>query len=169
MLEVTISGSAQLRAIADQIRATGDRGLGREMATALQRAAEPVKNATREEYASGLPSEGGYAATFTKSMRWRTTTRAQARTASFRLLLFSDGSHERRDIGALEGGRLRHPVYGRSRRIKRGPRAGTAQGNPWAVTTIKGGYFRRGTNRAADDAEREMGKVLDDFTQRLAG
>jgi hypothetical protein len=168
MLEVTVSGSAKLKSVAAQIRAAGDKGLGREMSTGLQRAARPIKAAVTAEY-EGLPKGGGYAAEFTKSMAWRTTVRGAARTASFRLLLFGEGDSQRRDIEALESGRLRHPVYGRSRRIRSGPRAGSRDPNPWATTKIRGGYFKRGTNRAADDAEKEMGKVLDDFAKRLAG
>lgn len=167
-MEVTISGSAQLKELADRIRASGDRGLGREMSQGLQRAAAPIKAAVTEEYSGGLPHGGGYASEFTQSMNWRTTTRSQARMASFRLLLFSEGAHERRDIEKIEAGRLRHPVYGRSRRLRRGARAGTALPNPWATTKIRGGYFRRGTDSAADDAEKEMAKVLDEFARRLA-
>jgi len=169
MLEVTVSGSATLKSVAAQIRAAGDKGLGREMSTALQRAASPIKAQVTEEYSSGLPSSGGYANTFTRSMTWRTTVRGAARTASFRLLLFGEGASQRRDIERIEAGTLRHPVYGRSRRVRSGPRAGTALSNPWATTKIRGGYWQRGTSDAANDAEKEMAQVLAEFARRLAG
>lgn len=167
-MEVTLLGSAQLKKLAAQIQAEGDKGLGRQMATALRRVAKPIQAAVDAEYETGLPKRGGYQGTWTKSMKWRTELRGQARSASFRLLLFGEGTHERRDIRALESGRLRHPVYGRHRRIRRGVRRGSRDPNPWAVTSVKGGYWERGTDNAADDVEREMIKVLDDFTSRLA-
>jgi len=167
-MEVTILGQEKLRKLAAQIQAEGEKGLGREMANALKRVAKPVKASVEAEYASGLPKRGGYENTFSKSIKWKTALRGQARLASFRLLLFGDGAHERRDIKALESGRLRHPVYGRHRRIRRGVRRGSRDANPWAVTSIKGGYWKRGTDQAADNAEREMITVLDEFTQRLA-
>lgn len=167
-MEVTILGQEKLRKLAAQIQAEGDKGLGREMATALRRVAKPVRASVEAEYAAGLPKRGGYENTFSKSIKWKTTLRGQSRSASFRLLLFGEGAHERRDIKALESGKLRHPVYGRHRRIRRGVRRGSRDANPWAVTSVKGGYWKRGTDNAADDAEREMITVLDDFAQRLA-
>lgn len=164
---MTIAGAAQLRRVAAAIRAEGDKGLGKQMGEALRRAARPVQASVRTEYAK-LPVKGGYAAEFSKSLRFRTALKAGARVAAFRLLTFADGTSERRDIQALEGGKLRHPVYGRSRKLRRGKRAGTIVANPWAVTTVRGGFHRRGTDDAADAAEREMTKVLDEFASRLA-
>lgn len=166
-LEVSLVGQADLRRLAEHLKGEGDKGLGREMSAALRKVAKPTQAAVEAEYESGLPKAGGYAATFTRSIKWRTTVRGGARSASFRLLLFGDGAHERRDIKALEDGRLRHPIYGRSRRIRRGIRRGSRDPNPWAVTSIKGGYFGRGTDSSADKTEVEMAKVLADFAQRL--
>ena len=161
-LDVQILGAAELRRLAAQVRETGDKGLGREMGKALAQAAKPVERSVRSEYAA-LPARGGYSALFSKSLRFRTSVRGQTRQSSFRLLTFADGTHQRRDINTIEGGKIRHPVYGRSRRGKAGRRIG----NPWAVTVVKGGYFRRGTDSAADQAEREMVDVLAEFSARL--
>lgn len=166
-LEAVVSGQAALRRLAAQIEAEGNKGLGREMSAALRKVSKPLQAEITGEYEQGLPKAGGYVNTFTKSMRWRTTLRGGARSASFRLLLFGDGAHERRDVKALEEGRLRHPVYGRSRRVRRGVRRGTRDKNPWAVTSIKGGYFERGTDKAADQVEDKMMDVLTDFAGRL--
>jgi hypothetical protein len=161
-IDVSITGAAALRRVAAQVRASGDKGLGREMSRGLQRAAKPVQAAIRREYLK-LPVAGGYAGVFSKSVRFRTAVRTGARTASFRLLTYADGAHQRRDIDAVEAGRLRHPVYGRTR----AGRAGRRTSNPWAVQAIAGGYHRRGTDSAADEAESEMAKVLDDLSSRL--
>jgi hypothetical protein len=165
-LDVRIDGGAELKKLAAQIKASGDKGLGREMAAGLRKVARPVQASIREEYA-GLPASGGYQALFSKSLRFRTESRAASRTASFRLTTFADGTAQRRDIDALEGGRLRHPVYGRSRRLKVGPYAGNSLANPWAVTRVKGDFHKRGTDKAADSAEKEMLVVLREFSAKL--
>jgi hypothetical protein len=70
---------------------------------------------------------------------------------------------------ALERGILRHPVFGRSRRLKLGTRAGTIIGNPWAVTTIRSGFHERGTANAMDAAQAALAEVVEDYAGRLAG
>lgn len=161
-IDVHITGAAALKRVAAQVRASGNKGLGKEMAAGLRRAAKPVQTAIRREYGE-LPARGGYAGVFSKSVRFRTAVRTGSRTASFRLLTFADGTHQRRDIDALEAGRLRHPVYGRTR----AGRSGRRTSNPWVVQRVRGDYHKRGTDSAADEAEREMTKVLDDLASRL--
>lgn len=162
-LDLRIEGSAELHRLAEQIRASGDKGLGRQMAGALRKAAEPIQREIRTEY-KGLPVKGGYAGVFSKSLRFRTQQRTATRTASYILKTYADGTKERRDIVRLEDGQLRHPVYGRSRPSRR---KGERHGNPWAVTRVRGGFHKRGTDRAADEAERELSRVLDEFAHKL--
>lgn len=164
-LEARIGGASQLRQVAAQIRATGDRGLGQQMSRALAKATNPVREEIRVSAADTMPS--GYQETLTKSLRFRTSVRAAARQASVRLITTGAGKAERRDVRALEKGDLRHPVFRRSRRITRGVRAGSIQLNPWTITKIRAGFHERGTDKAADAAERELTKVLDDFASRL--
>jgi len=167
MLEARIDGSAALKAVASKIRAEGNKGLGREMSTALLQAARPVQASIRTEADKVMPSRGGYRAILSRSLKFRTSTRGAGRVASFRLLTYAEGTKERRDIRRLNLGELRHPVYGRSRRIRRGARAGTILRNPWSVTRITPGFHDRGTADAADAAEEEMLDVLADFAARL--
>jgi hypothetical protein len=165
-IDVRVHGTADFRKVAARIRAEGGKDISREMATALRKATVPVQKAIREEYAD-LPSRGGYAATFSRSLKFKTSQRAGGNRAFYVLTTYADGAGQRRDIRRLEDGQLRHPIYGRSRRIKKGNRAGTAIRNPWAVTAVKGGFHRRGTARAMDSAEREMIGVLEDLASRL--
>jgi hypothetical protein len=165
MVDMRIDGSALLRQVADHIRVTGDRGLSKEMSAGLRRAAKPIQAAIRASAEETMPETGGYAAEFTKSVRFRTAVRAGGRAASFRLTTFADGKSQRRDIRALNSGKLRHPVYGRSRRL----RGGTDRvPNPWSITQIKPGFWDRGTDSAAGEAEKEMITVLDGLAARLA-
>lgn len=163
-MDIRVTGSVRLRTVAAEIKATGDKGLGKEMTAALRRAALPVQLAIRAEAEQAMPSRGGYRELFSKSLRFRTTVRSTARTGFVQVVTFADGTKERRDIGRLNQGQLRHPVYGRSRNSRRGRIP-----NPWAVTRIPADFFGRGTRNAMAAAEREMAGVLDDYAARLAG
>lgn len=160
-VEVRIGGVAEILKLSKQIKATGDKGLGRQMSTAVTKAMEPVKLAITASAETTMPS--GYAPTLTRSMKHRVTTRASTRTASVRMVTTAAGEKETRDLPRLEKGELRHPVFGRVRRTRRG-----LQKNPWSTTRVEPGFHRRGTEDAADEAEKALGTVLDDFAARLA-
>jgi hypothetical protein len=161
-LELRIEGAATLHRVAAQMRAEGRKDLGRAMGSALSRAADPVKSSIRESAAQTMPS--GYSGLFSKSLRFRLDRRNGAQQATATLITFADGTSERRDVRALEAGRLRHPVFGRGRRL----RSGSHKTNPWAVTNIRPGFHRRGTVHAMDEAQKQLGKVINDYAERLA-
>lgn len=150
-LEVRVL-SADLAKVAARIRTEGRKDLSRELSSALNRAAGSVRGSIRESAAETMPS--GYTFALTKSLQWRNTRRSGAQQASLRLTTFADGVKERRDILALEDGRLRHPLWGR--RLDR-----------WYVTKIRAGFHRRGTDKAADQVVAELDQVVREFTKKL--
>lgn len=162
-LEFRVEGQAELRRLAAQIKASADKGLGREFAKALKSASEPIETSIRKSY-KGLPASGGYEATFSKSLRFRLAQRTAATTASLKLTTFADATKERRDIGRLEKGELRHPVFGRSRA---GKRKGERIANPWAVTRVAGLFHRRGTDSAVREVADRIDKVVAEYAHRL--
>jgi hypothetical protein len=145
------------------MRVEGRKNLAREMGTALSKAADPVKLSIRAEAEAVMPKSGGYSSLFSKSLRFRLERRNGAQQATAQLITYADGAGERRDIGSLERGRLRHPVYGRGRRLK----SGSHKANPWAVTSIRAGFHKRGTAHAMDEAQKQLGKVITDYAERL--
>lgn len=167
-LEVRIRGAANLRRVADQIRTEGRKPLAREMANAISKAIEPVKLSIAREADEVMPSRGGYQSTFSRSLGFRQSRRTSGNSATVILLVYASGAKERRDINALNRGSLRHPVYGRSHKIKRGVRTGTIRPNPWTVTRIRPGFFDRGTDKAMGEAEKGLLQVIDDFVERIA-
>lgn len=164
MLDVRVSGSVRLHEVAQAIRATGDKGLGREMSRALAKSTLPVQKSIAAEADRVMPESGGYRAVLSKSLRHKTSQRTASRSATVRLITYADGTGERRDIERLEKGELRHPVHGRSRTVRGRGRVP----NPWATTRIRPGFHERGTDGAADEAVRELSTVLEDFVSRLA-
>lgn len=165
-LEVRVDGAAALHRVAAQIRAEGRKDLAGEMSRALSKATEPIRKSIRASADETMPREGGYNALFDKSLRFRNSRKNRANQASVNLATYADGQSERRDIKALERGDLRHPVRGRSRP---GPRKGERIANPWAVTKIRDGFWKRGTDGAMDEAQKELEKVIEGLAKRLAG
>jgi len=151
-MDVSISGAQQIHALAKRIKELGDAGLGREMARALTRAVDPIGKSINREAAAVAPS--GYEPVLTRSLQHRRSVRNSRAEASVRLTTSAKGKQDLRDLPSLNAGRLRHPVFGRRR-------------SPWAVTAITSGFYDRGTEKAADAAEKQLLVVLDDFTQRL--
>jgi hypothetical protein len=157
-----LDGAATLKQVADTIRSEGRKDLSKELGDALARAAKPIQADIKEQYQQ-LPSGGGYRGLFSRSLNFRATRRG----ARYTLVTYADGTKERRDIRALESGSLRHPIYGRSRKVKRGKKTGSVRKNPWAVTRVRGGFHERGTDQAAEHARQEVLAVVKDFAQRL--
>lgn len=164
-LEVRVEGAATLRKLAAHIRAEGNKSLTRQLGDALSRAADPVREAIRKSADETLPHRGGYAETFDRHLKFRTSRSNKGEDeTTVSLFTYAEGESERRDIRALEAGKLRHPVYGRSRA---GGRKGERIANPWSVTSIRAGFWQRGTDHALDEAQKELQNVINEFADRL--
>lgn len=163
-LEISVHGAATVRKVAAQMRAAGKENLADNMARALSKSVDPVKTSIRESAAATMPHSGGYAAVLDKSLRFRVGSRGGGNTAQVTLATYADGTSERRDVVALEGGKLRHPVFGRS---SAGRRKGERIAHPWAVTSIRAGFHQRGTEGAMDSAEKAMIEVVEKYAAKL--
>ncbi len=162
-LEVRVEGAASYHKLAAQMRAEGQKDLSREMGRALSLVADPVRKAIKAEAAKAMPSEGGYRALLTGSLKHRLSRRHAGQQAQVIVTTYAQGLKERRDVVALNRGTLRHPVWGRSRPGRRGERIA----NPWSVTKITPGFHDRGTAEAMDLAQARLGEVVEDFAARL--
>ena len=152
MIDPRIAGIADLRKLSAHIRAEGAKGLGKELANALEKAIQPLEAEIVAEAERTMPS--GYGPLLARSIRHRRTRRAAAREASVRLTTRAEGKQERRDLPALNQGILRHPVFGRRRK-------------PWTVTQIRPAFYTRAIENAADLAEQRVLVVLADLAERL--
>lgn len=153
MIDAQVLGAKALREAAASIKATGDKGLGREFAKALNKAVDPVKQSIAESAGQTMPS--GYAPTLTRSLKYRRSSRTDARQATVVLATYADGQKQRRDLPALNAGELAHPVFGRRK-------------SPWERQKIRAGFFERGTEKVDAEAEKQILAVVDDFVSRLA-
>lgn len=163
-LDVQVIGAANLHKVAAHIRAEGRKDLAREMGRALSKAADPIKQGIRTSAAETMPKRGGHQETLDKSLKFRLDRKQSTNAASVSLITYAEGKSERRDVTALEAGKLRHPVFGRYRMGHGGRRIA----NPWTVTKIRSGFHKRGTAKAMDETVKEMIHVVEDLAKRLA-
>jgi hypothetical protein len=160
-MDVRISGAEQFHQLAKTFRELDKQGLGRQMSRALGKTVAPIGKAIDKE--AGLVAPSGYRDDLSRSLKHRRSLRNTRIQASLRLTTSAKGKADYRDLPSLNAGKLRHPVWGRTRRLK----SGESQRNPWAVTTIRDGFYTRGTAKAADEAEKQLEAVLDEYQQRV--
>lgn len=132
-----VTGGDDLAHLGRRLREAGDKDLMRELRKGLEAAMRPLGDLIAEGSPAYMPS--GYEVTLMEALVSRTSTKTAGRTATVELVTYAQGKRgRRRQIRALNNpGRLRHPVYGRYRRIKRG----WLIKNPWAAQNIRGGFF----------------------------
>lgn len=151
--EVKVAGGAQLRQVQNQLRAVGDKGLGKQMGKALRTAARPLQPAVRKEAVAAMPS--GYGPTLSRSLRFRTAIKETRHTADVLVRVFGDGRRERRMVPALNRGRLRHPLYGNR--------------NWWFDQRVRPGFVDRPADRLMPNIAREMNAVIDYVADQIGG
>ena len=164
-VQVSTPGLLSLRRDLKAIKAAG---LGKDLSKGLRQAVKPLTPAIRAEAAT-LPTRGGYAAVMSKSVRARTSVKEDRLTALVSVTVYSAGKKERRDIVKVDAGVLRHPVYGRSRRLRRGVRAGTYIRNPWTSTAVRPGFVTRPIDDVGPRVSVAGRQVVDDLMKKLKG
>lgn len=105
--------------------------------------------------ASDIYMPSGYEALFRSRVRAKTEVE-QGAAHKATVIVFAPGKTGRRDVQRLERGILRHPVYGRYRRLKNG----TLYANPWTVTSIRRGFFSEPFRFAAPRAFKRINDAL---------
>lgn len=166
-MDVRITGAGDLATLQKALRQIGDKGLGRQLSRGLSKATDALPPAIRAEAGTVMPS--GYAPVLSRSLRFRRGVKAGRTTAEITYRVYGDGQKERRDVRTLNRGTLRHPVYGRSRRLKRGPKAGTIIRNPWAAQKVRSGFVDKPVDRLAPEIRRQMDAVVTDIANQIKG
>ena len=149
--EVKVTGGAELRQVQNRLRVIGDKGLGKQMSKALRDAAKPLQPAVRKEAVAAMPS--GYGPTLAKSLRFRTAIKETAHTADVVVRVYGDGRRERREVPALNRGRLRHPLYGNR--------------NRWFDQRVRPGFVDRPADRLMPEAARQMRAVISYVAEQI--
>lgn len=150
-----IRGAKEMRAAAAQLRAEA-KAMQRNINGATRRGLAGLE-AEAKRTAARLPS--GYRPTFIRSLH----VKVKAWRLGAKVLIYASGVDELRDAAARNAGRMRHPVFGRSRLIKgRGRKS-----RPWVLQLVRAGFADDAVDSITPDIARQIGAEMDQMRRRL--
>jgi hypothetical protein len=159
-MRVQVTGQRDLYRLAHNLHTAGQKGLKRELDKASRKAGQVIAKEVKDHTKDYIP------ANFER--RWDTSFEAdvEVRLIAGRritVVFYARGKTVRRDIRAINAGRLRHPVFGRNRRLKNG----TLQANPWVMQTIRPGLVDEPARRAMPKARKQIEDAIDRVSQQI--
>lgn len=110
MADAEVTGLDDLVRVSKALKATGDKGLRRELSAGLNRATKPTREDLNAAIPDTFPSGGGLAGQMAKRARFSVSTRASERTTAVRLV--ARGKGRRTLQNATQHGQITHPVFG---------------------------------------------------------
>lgn len=159
-MHVAVVGERNLFRLAHNFHAAGDKGLKRELDTASRQAGNVIAKEVKDHTRDYIP------ANFEQRFETAIVAEVQVRLIAGRrvtVVFYARGKTIRRDIRAINAGRLRHPVYGRFRRLKDGSR----QANPWVMQAIRPGLVDEPARRAMPKAVKKIEDAIERVTQQI--
>lgn len=147
-LSVSFRGSDKLDSLAHRLEAAGRRDLEEELDAELRKPARRLRSAVYAAVPPHMPV--GYEVPLATSLRFNENIRTGGSGGRVQVTLSS-----RRDIRALEDGRLRHPVFGNQ--------------DVWVVQRIRPGFWSEPTERVMGEVQDGMVAALDRVAAKIAG
>lgn len=158
-----VSGASDLFALAAACRREADKGLSRNLDKGMRAAANEVVREVREHTDDYMPK--GYERELADSLQSRVEQRAASERRVSVVMWALGRKGQPRKVDELEAGKLKHPVYGRTRRLKRHwIHKATSMRNPWVLQRIRPHWFTEPGNRAMPRAV----KKVDEAVRRVA-
>lgn len=148
MYDLDLKGAEEFFAAAKKLKEAGATGLTKELNTALRKSMTPARQAVKAGALSTLPSSGGLARIVARS-KFRTRRTRKIGIA----LKASGGPGGGAQLGAMDEGWLRHPVYGRG---------------GWARQSVTPGWFSKPMQKQVPRIRRELGIAVGAVLHDLA-
>lgn len=162
VVRITTTGRAGFARLSHALHEAGEKDLKKELDRGCRDAGKVIVDAVAANTDKYIPR--GFEKEFGASLRTRVEVRVlQSRRAT--AVFWADGNKgNRRKIEEMNAGTLRHPVFGRTRPLKRHwIHKATSQLNPWVDQAIKPGLVDEPATEAMPEA---VGK-LDDALARV--
>ncbi|MBI1757976.1 MAG: hypothetical protein HYR62_01890 [Actinobacteria bacterium] len=144
--DVRITGADQLATVAKSLKDAGNRDLRRELFRSIQRATKPLKAEVKAEALRVLPNRGGLARMVSRS---RLTTKTRT-GRSPGVTIVATGKI---DIGSLDRGRLRHPLFG--------------DREHWYQQEVRPHWFTGAIDRDIDHVQAELLAAIDAVARKI--
>lgn len=150
--DIHVTGAAALRDLGRRFRAAGEGGkqLRREMLAAIRTEVKVLGAEMSAHAGKVLPQRGGFAARAAK-VPITARTRLSGRKAGVRMVV--EDKKGGMDLRRIDGGRLRHPVFGNRHR--------------WVTQEIKPGAFTEPFEAAADDLRSTLQRIFTEYGEKL--
>lgn len=141
--DIEIQGVEKLTRLSRALKEAGDKDLRRELSRSIQRATKPMKAAVASAVLDQMPSRNGLNRRLAKR---KLSTRARAgRDPGVRIV--------GKDLGQLERGVVRHPVFGNKR--------------VWVNQKVRSGVISGALERSAPTAREEIERAVDRIADAL--
>lgn len=168
MTTIEVRGGDRFRAVTRRLRTAADRKeMTRELRKGILDAVPALKDAVRAEAAAHLPDR--YAADLVPSLVMRTSTTTTGDQVTVRITTTAKGARgNARQVGDLEAGKLKHPVFGRSRALKRHAlHKATSRVNPWVTQAVKPRFVTGPMLAARPAVRREIEAAVDRVLEKI--
>lgn len=152
-VDIKVVGHHKLGRVARAARHAHDKDAASQLRRAMTAISKPLQKAVRSDVPKRIPRRGGYAATIKRTLRLTSKTKTSVRAAGITIKCRAVGRKRHRDVGALEAGRLRHPVPGRRR---------------WVLQRIPPHFFTGPINDNIDTVREELLDAMDRVAARIA-
>lgn len=151
-MKFTATGSKDAVRLAYALREARQTGLARELNKGMEAAGQVIAKAVTDPTSSAKYLPKGYEDEWARSVKAKVEKRLiQGHRVT--VVVWADGKVGRRKIEAINAGNLRHPVFGRTRSLKRHwIHKATSQINPWVDQAIKPGLVDVPAKAAMPDA-----------------
>lgn len=149
MIEVTVTGQAEMRRVANRMR-RADRELDRDLTSGIRRAVAPLGPAIKQAVPAYTPS--GYSPVLAGSLQTTTSVR-RVRSAGVSVKVYALGQKKHRDVASLNQGVLAHKTWGKL---------------PWHRQRIRAGFVTDQFQKMRDPIVAEMRRVVVVHLERIA-
>ncbi|MFG3702381.1 hypothetical protein ACGF5C_31540 [Micromonospora sp. NPDC047620] len=169
-MSVQVRGGDRFTLVARRLKGAADRkDLVRELRKGILDAVPALKDAVRTDAPAYLPDR--YAAELVPSLRMTTSTSTGGSQVTVTIHVSAKGAKgNARQVGDVEAGRLKHPVFGRTRALKRHAlHRATSQLNPWVTQAVKPGFVTEPMSEGRPAVRREIEAAVDRVLNKITG
>jgi hypothetical protein len=167
---VEVVGVDRFRAVTRRLRTAADRrDLTRELRKGILDAVPALKDAVKADAADYLPNT--YAAELVPSLRFTTSASLTGDQVTVTVAVTAAGARGHpRQVATEEAGRLKHPVFGRTRPLRRHAKhRATSKANPWVTQAVRPGFVSKPMLAARPEVRREIEAAVDRVLDKITG
>lgn len=165
MLRFQVGGAKDCYRLAHALHEAGHKDLKRELDKASREAGNVIADAVLDKTSLDQYIPKDFEAEFGRSVDAKVEVRLLA-SRRISVVVYATGKTQRRDIVRMNAGKLRHPVFGRTRRLRRHwVHGATTLNNQWVEQTIRPGLVdepaRAAMPKAVEKIEDAVKRVVD--------